>query len=84
MTGLDELDLLDQLEDLPDPLAFTPVPLLRTRRNGWTPQRQRDFIRALEATGNVSRAARAVGVTKQSAISHARMKLSAPGREARI
>lgn len=68
MIDLDEFDLVDQLdEDLPDPLAFTPVPLQRARRNGWTPQRQADFIRALAALGNASRAAKAVGMTKQSA-----------------
>ena len=50
----------------PDPLAFTPV-AVSGRHNGWTPHRQHDFIRALAAMGNVSRAARAVGKTKQSA-----------------
>lgn len=51
----------------PDPLAFTPVALDRVRHNGWTERRQRDFIVALAAMGTVLRAARAVGMTKQSA-----------------
>lgn len=50
-----------------DPLAFTPVPFERLHHNGWSPQRQRDFIAALAAMGNVLRAARAVGMTKQAA-----------------
>ncbi len=51
----------------PDPLAFTPVALDRVRHNGWTERRQRDFIAALAVMGTVLRAARAVGMTKQSA-----------------
>ena len=50
----------------PDPLAFTPVPVL-ARHDGWTPLRQRDFILALSVMGSVLHAARAVGKTKQSA-----------------
>lgn len=49
------------------PLAFTPVALERVHHNGWTVQRQRDFITALSEMGNVLRAARAVGMTKQAA-----------------
>jgi hypothetical protein len=49
------------------PLAFTPVPLERIQHNGWSPQRQRRFIAALAAMGSVLHAARAVGMTKQSA-----------------
>jgi hypothetical protein len=52
-------------EDLTPP--FTPVPLDRVRANGWTPRRQRDFIAALAITGVVARAAKAVGMTRQSA-----------------
>lgn len=48
-------------------IAFTPVPRLRRRRNGWTPDAQRAFIAALEACGCVARAARAVGMTPRSA-----------------
>ncbi|WP_448658756.1 hypothetical protein ACPVPU_14870 [Sphingomonas sp. CJ99] len=47
-------------------LAFTPV-AMAPRATGWTPRRQRDFIRALAATGTVGRAARAVGLSRQSA-----------------
>jgi len=50
-----------------DPLAFTPVALDRVRHDGWSPRRQRDFITALAAMGTVRSAARAVGMTKQSA-----------------
>ena len=50
-----------------DVLAFTPVPLQRVQANGWTPRRQRDFIQSLSVIGNVHRAAKAVGMTKQSA-----------------
>ncbi|MGK6355267.1 hypothetical protein ACMGDH_08560 [Sphingomonas sp. DT-207] len=50
-----------------DLLAFTPVPLGRIQHNGWSPQRQRNFIAALAAMGSVLHAARAVGMTKQSA-----------------
>lgn len=50
-----------------DPLAFVPVPLKQVRHDGWTEQRQRDFIAALAAMGSVRHAVRAVGMTKQSA-----------------
>jgi hypothetical protein len=55
-----------EAEDADDLLVFTPVPLT-PRHNGWTPRRQRDFIAALAVMGVVSRAARAVGMTKQAA-----------------
>jgi hypothetical protein len=44
---------------------FTPVPLVRSRHDGWTPARQRIFLAALLTTGIVSRAAKAaeMGVT---------------------
>lgn len=44
----------------------TPVPT-RARRNGWTPQRQQDFITALAETGCVAEAARSVGLSPRSA-----------------
>ena len=50
-----------------DPLAFDPVVTLRPRHDGWSPRHQRDFIQALAATGNVSRAAAAVGSSGTSA-----------------
>jgi hypothetical protein len=49
-----------------DPLAFAPVPV-SARHNGWSERRQHDFIAALAAMGSVTRAAKAVGMTKQSA-----------------
>ncbi|HEY0622217.1 hypothetical protein [Sphingomonas sp.] len=48
-------------------LAFTPVPSASNRRDGWTPRRQRDFIIALALAGTVQRAAKAVGMSRQSA-----------------
>lgn len=50
-------------DDLP---VFTPVPV-RARRDGWTPDRQRRFIRALAACGVVAAAARAVGKSATTA-----------------
>lgn len=46
-------------DDLP---AFTPVPMTRSRHDGWTPERQRGFIAALAQSGIVARAARSVGM----------------------
>jgi hypothetical protein len=48
-------------------IEFTPVPRLRKRRNGWTPETQRAFIDALSICGCISRAARSVGKTPASA-----------------
>ncbi len=48
-------------------LAFTPVPGQRHRADGWTPETQANFIRALEAMGSVGKAARAVGMGRASA-----------------
>lgn len=49
----------------PDPLAgalaFTPVPRLCDRSNGWKPAVQRAFIEALAETGSVKAACRRVG-----------------------
>jgi len=53
-------------ESLPDPLAFTAV-AARARHDGWTPQRQRDFIAALADLGLVGAAAKAVGMSPKSA-----------------
>jgi hypothetical protein len=41
-------------------LDFTPVPL-RSRRDGWTPERQRLYVAALARTGHGGKAAAAVG-----------------------
>jgi hypothetical protein len=49
-----------------EPIEFTPVPRRRTRSNGWTGDRQRLFIGALEACGCIARAARAAGMSARS------------------
>lgn len=48
-------------------LAFTPAAGQRHRADGWTPDTQANFIRALAAMGSVGRAARAVGMGRASA-----------------
>ena len=48
------------------PPPVDPVPV-RSRHDGWTPQKQRDFIEALAATACVTDAARAVGMSPKSA-----------------
>lgn len=49
-----------------DPLlAFTPVPHKQIRKNAIGPERQRKFIAALAASGVVTDAARAIGVTME-------------------
>src|SRR3546814_18843756 len=48
-------------------LAFTPAPRQRRRADGWTPETQAGFIRALEAMGSVGPAAKAVGMGRASA-----------------
>ena len=59
------------LPSSPDPAtevpAFIPVPIARHRHDGWTAQRQHDFLAALATTGVVSAAARAVGMGVTSA-----------------
>ena len=56
-----------QPETPADPLAhYTPV-ALRARRDGWTADRQRQFLTALAETGCVSDACKAVGVSPRSA-----------------
>ncbi|MGE0179698.1 MAG: hypothetical protein AB7O91_07760 [Sphingomonas sp.] len=50
-----------------DPAAYEWVPVLRKpRKDGWTPQRQRDFIAALADSACVAEAARAAGMTTRS------------------
>ena len=58
VTGL--VDITDE------PIAFTPVPRQRNRRNGWTECAQRAFIAALEECGCIARSARAVGMSPRS------------------
>jgi hypothetical protein len=50
-----------------DPLFFTPVPLAVKRYRGWTADRQRQFIYQLSRIGIVSAAAKAVGMSRDSA-----------------
>lgn len=49
-----------------DPLVFAAVETA-ARHDGWTPDRQRDFIAQLARIGVVSAAARAVGMSPKSA-----------------
>ena len=51
----------------PDRFPFEPVPSASNRRDGWTPERQRAFIRALSRIGLVSAAAADVGMSRKSA-----------------
>jgi hypothetical protein len=47
--------------------AFTPVPRLRERHDGWTPERQAGFIEALAELGSVKAAANRMGMTPEGA-----------------
>src|SRR5688572_26566069 len=51
---------------LPRVPPFYPVPT-RTRRDGWTIQRQADFLGMLAETGSVMGACEAVGMSRKSA-----------------
>lgn len=46
--------------------AFAPVPV-RARKDGWTPERQREFIRLLHVRADIGKAAKAVGMSRRSA-----------------
>jgi len=46
---------------------FTPVPRLCNRHDGWTEERQRNFIEALADTGSVKAAAHRVNMTPEGA-----------------
>lgn len=50
----------------PDPILFPPV-ALRARHDGWTPARQHEYLMQLSATGSISRAAEAVGMSRTAA-----------------
>ncbi len=63
---MDPTDLPPRPADIAAP-DFTPVPLARTRHDGWTAARQRNFLRALSVTGSVSAAARMVGMSRKAA-----------------
>jgi len=45
---------------------FDPVPV-RARKDGWTAERQREFIRLLHLKRNIGKAAKAVGMSRRSA-----------------
>ena len=45
---------------------FTPVPRVYNRHDGWTPERQRNFIAALAQTGCVTRAAAEVNMSQRN------------------
>jgi len=47
--------------------AFTPVPRLCVRHDGWTPERQQAFIEALADTGSVAAACRTVNMSAEGA-----------------
>jgi hypothetical protein len=47
--------------------TFTPVPRLKTRHNGWSPEVQRAFVEALAETGSVTSAARRVNRAPEGA-----------------
>ena len=48
-------------------MRTTKPPALRPQHNGWTPERQQHFLDQLAFTGSVAAAARAAGMTRQSA-----------------
>jgi hypothetical protein len=49
------------------PDSSSPRPKPKTRRDGWTAERQLGFLAALARTRSVTRAARAVGMSRESA-----------------
>lgn len=57
----------------PDDYVWIPVPRKR-RHDGWTPEKQREFIKTLADTGSVVGAVRSVGLSKQSAYALRRSK----------
>ena len=60
-------------DNTPSPAAPSNLPAIR--HDGWTPQRQAAFLRALGDTHNVAAAARMVGMSRQSAYAlRARLK----------
>ncbi|HEV7233492.1 MAG TPA: hypothetical protein VGN36_04545 [Sphingorhabdus sp.] len=63
---MDNFSEPERAEDIDAP-DFIPVPLQRVRHDGWTPQKQHGFLRALTITGSVAPAARMVGMSRKSA-----------------
>jgi hypothetical protein len=56
-----------QMPKAPPVPAFTPVPRQCQRHDGWTPERQRQFIEALADCGSVKAAAHRVGMAPEGA-----------------
>ncbi|UAB77337.1 hypothetical protein INR77_11010 [Erythrobacter sp. SCSIO 43205] len=65
--------------ELPD---FAPVPRQSNRHDGWTDQRQQDFIHALADTGSVASACKAVDMSTNGAYYLRRQKGAESFREA--
>lgn len=57
----------EQASDTPPLLPDTALVPVAQRHDGWTPQRQRQFIETLADTGSVKAAAQAAGMSEQSA-----------------
>lgn len=55
------------MTDSPDRRGREKAAPAPCRRDGWTPARQLRFLEVLRSTGNVSAAARAVGMSRESA-----------------
>ncbi len=53
-------------DDIPD-FDFAPVAMTRNRHDGWVPERQRMFLKALSVTGSVEAAAKMVQMSRKSA-----------------
>jgi hypothetical protein len=67
---MDQAEPIGPTSDDPEILAlldFAPVVRKNERHDGWTPEHQRGLIIALALTGNIERAAAAVGRTKGGA-----------------
>ena len=71
----------DPADSEPDPPDFAPAER-RFRHDGWTPDRQRDFIAALAQTGCVTDAAAAVGMSVRSAYALRAVPLAISFRQA--
>lgn len=65
--SLDDLASGDSPDTAPPPGTLPRAVRLRARHDGWTPERQHDFITALAETGCVTEAAAAVGKSPRSA-----------------
>ena len=51
----------------PSATPFTPVPRRRKRHDGWTPERQTEFIQALAECACIDEACARVGVSRSAA-----------------